>query len=460
MDYDSIHGPGQSNFSSPIAHRMPTVSAAQALQDLKTSPTRCISTGLELLDCMLQNRELVFSDLEALPGGISRGKVTEIYGPPGVGKTALGMQLAASVLHAGEGVVWIDASHLISGSRFSQILTSHDSHQPAPATSPHSNPATLTSLLSNFTHFSTPSLAHLLAFLTQPTTLHPPPNTSLIVIDSFSTLIANAFPRSVDSTGTSRKPGAPNPSARKFPILQHLISSLSKLATTRNIAIVVTSQCVTKMRPGAGAVLVPAVNATAWEQGLGCRVELMRDWGWEDEEGGMVDGVRLVRVLKAEGVAVGGTKLVGFAIRDTGLHSLSLPLIVLPTQSLPQKHQQSFTTNTNTPHTAPIQNTLPQKRKLSATDLEIPDSDAEDDEDYGWAEEDEEELPPPPPQWQGSEDALAPPIEENEGDEELLELGMGMGDGEDGDDIGEDAEGRGRMIEKDVIDDSEDELAL
>lgn len=107
MDYNSIHGPGQSNFSSPIARkyshltlapytanqtipdRMPTVSAAQALQDLKTSPTRCISTGLSLLDCALQNREPAFTDAETLYGGVSRGKVTEVYGPPGVGKTAL-----------------------------------------------------------------------------------------------------------------------------------------------------------------------------------------------------------------------------------------------------------------------------------------------------------------------------------------------------------------------------------
>ena len=105
MDYNSLHGPGRSNFSSPIARkyvrtellaslitsdRMPTVSAAQALQDLRTSPVRCISTGLSLLDCMLQNREAAFSDAESLPGGVSRGKVTEIYGPPGVGKTAIG----------------------------------------------------------------------------------------------------------------------------------------------------------------------------------------------------------------------------------------------------------------------------------------------------------------------------------------------------------------------------------
>lgn len=105
MDYNSIHGPGHSNFSSPIARkyvrtvmlawlttsdRMPTVSAAQALQDLRTSPTRCISTGLSLLDCMLQNREPAFADAESLPGGVSRGMMTEIYGPPGVGKTAIG----------------------------------------------------------------------------------------------------------------------------------------------------------------------------------------------------------------------------------------------------------------------------------------------------------------------------------------------------------------------------------
>jgi hypothetical protein len=44
------------------------------------------------------------------------------------------------------------------------------------------------------------------------------------------------------------------------------------------------------------------------------------------------------------------------------------------------------------------------KRKLGHTDLEIPDS--EDDEDYGWAEEDEASMPGPPPQWQGSEDIL------------------------------------------------------
>lgn len=60
---------------------------------------------------------------------------------------------------------------------------------------------------------------------------------------------------------------------------------------------------------------------------------------------------------------------------------------------------------------------VPRKRKLSATDLEIPDS--EDDEDYGWAEEDEEDMPPMPPQWQGSEDILVPAEGELEREEEV-----------------------------------------
>ncbi len=69
---------------------MPTVSAAQALKDLKSSTTRCVSTGLKDLDCILQRRDLETLDAESLSGGVSRGKVTEVYGPPGVGKTTLG----------------------------------------------------------------------------------------------------------------------------------------------------------------------------------------------------------------------------------------------------------------------------------------------------------------------------------------------------------------------------------
>jgi RecA/RadA recombinase len=70
---------------------MPTVSAAQALQDLKTSPTRRCSTGLPNLDAALQSQDHEVPGGDPLSGGVSRGKITEFYGPPGVGKTALGL---------------------------------------------------------------------------------------------------------------------------------------------------------------------------------------------------------------------------------------------------------------------------------------------------------------------------------------------------------------------------------
>lgn len=74
---------------------MPTVSAAQALQDLESSPTRCIPTGLANLDLGLQSKDPLpvspsSTSTDQNHGGIPRGKVTEIYGPPGVGKTTLG----------------------------------------------------------------------------------------------------------------------------------------------------------------------------------------------------------------------------------------------------------------------------------------------------------------------------------------------------------------------------------
>ncbi len=70
--------------------RMPTVSAAQALLDLGSPAARSLSTGLRGLDCALQNQDALASDALLQYGGVSRGQVTEVYGPPGVGKTALG----------------------------------------------------------------------------------------------------------------------------------------------------------------------------------------------------------------------------------------------------------------------------------------------------------------------------------------------------------------------------------
>ncbi|KAG9241840.1 P-loop containing nucleoside triphosphate hydrolase protein [Calycina marina] len=447
-DYNSLHGPGESNFSSSSPHRLPTVSAADALAKLKNSAMRCVSTGLRDLDAILQNQNPAAPADEAshaFKGGVSRGRVTEVYGPSGVGKTAFGMQLTAGALHAGRAVTWIDASHPVPGPRLSQII---NSYKPVSPPRPLSSSSHSTDLSESLTHFSTPSLAHLLALLAYQTA-NPSQITSLLIIDGFSTLIINAFPRNPDSNGTP-KPGVPRPTTRKLPVLTHLLKTLQTLALTQNIAIVLLTHCVTKMRPGIGAMLVPVLNFPAWEQGLGCRVILFRDWGWEDEDGKAFD-LRLAEVIKAEGIESGGRgRIAGFGIDENGLHSIAPPKLLRrtpPSGLSPPKNQ--------IPLSSPC---LPQnprsnlgKRKLAATDLnfEIPDSEAEDDEDYGWGDEDEGTLPAMPPQWQGSEDILVsvPEVEEVQ-----YEVGEGDGDG--------DGEGGRQMEFLGEAIDSEDELAL
>ncbi|PQE27817.1 hypothetical protein CJF32_00010134 [Rutstroemia sp. NJR-2017a WRK4] len=490
MDLQPIHGTDStiSTFPSSTPHRLPTISAAVALQnlespDLLTTFKRYISTGLQNLDLALQNKDAPDSSASTNPpnGGISRGKVTELYGPSGVAK-ALG---------AGESVVWVDASHPLPGFRFAQVLASCSRSGET-----HDYP----DLVKNFHHFSTPTLAHLLGLFAHPDTQFPPKDTSLVIIDSLSTLIDTAFPRNVNPTSTMKNQGVPNPTSRKPPLLQYLITSLQKLAETRNIAILIFSQCVTKMRSGLAAALVPAVANPAWETGLWCRVVLFRDWGWDwdddvkrEKAAGRGEGSRYALVVKAEGVVLGEGRgrCAGFVVGETGVSSLPVPtqtLIDLATVPIRPQHHQTH-------HTSHLQQStsLPQKRKRTEEEVEvakerervneIPDSDAEDDEDYGWAEEDEEDMPIMPPQWQGSEDILvAPPLEEtieldDEGreggerveiDDEDEEVGLGSnkasGKYADGREAEEDG-GRGLetnelVAEERELQDSEDELAL
>ena len=126
--------------------RLPTLSASQALQNLSSTPARPISTGLPVLDAYLQGIELSGSQDGPSSGGVTRGEVTEVnespqspgallksklhqvFGPPGVGKTAFAyvrkscnhpcrcadvhangcrMQVASNALRAGSSVVWV-----------------------------------------------------------------------------------------------------------------------------------------------------------------------------------------------------------------------------------------------------------------------------------------------------------------------------------------------------------------
>lgn len=109
----------------------------------------------------------------------------------------------------------------------------------------------------------------------------------------------------------------PSPSSRRIQILQYIVGALQKLAATRDAAVVLLSQCATRVQAERGATLIPAVNANVWEQGVATRVALYRDWVWSD---GCTVGARLAAVQKVDGniSAEALEKVVAFEIESVG----------------------------------------------------------------------------------------------------------------------------------------------
>lgn len=181
--------------------------------------------------------------------------------------------------------------------------------------------------LENFHHFTTPTLAHLLALLTHQTTTFPPPGTSLIVVDSVSTLFALAFPKTTETTDHQQTPvkksdAAQWASGRRWAAMGDFVSKIGRLAATKNIAILLTSQTTTRIRSETRAVLHPAISGTAWDTGIGTRIVLFRDWMFQradaqSSQGEFMLGVRFAGVVKAKAIAYEGVgKVATFRIEE------------------------------------------------------------------------------------------------------------------------------------------------
>ncbi|KAH9897250.1 P-loop containing nucleoside triphosphate hydrolase protein [Xylariomycetidae sp. FL2044] len=408
MDYQSLHGQDVASFDLSSTHRLPTVSAAQALEDLGSDPGRFIPTSLDALDRALNDAPGGGSEGSQRPGGLQKGQVVEVWGPPGSGKSAFGIQLAANVLRSGQNAVWVDGFHPVCGLRLREAISS------APKQSSQNESATADLDLGNdMLHFTTPTLAHLIALLCKPTAASIPDNTSLIVIDTLSSLVNQAYPRNPEAKQTMKGtdsrnalyfhprsnftnlspsivPGpGPGPLVRRFQVLQFVMSALQKLAATRDLVIVILSQCATRMQAERGATLIPAINAGTWEQGVATRLVLFRDWILDSD---MTHDAHLVGIQKQNGKVMpdGIGPVFPFDIKTAGLASIDL------------NGSQPSVTLSSTPY---------RKRKLNQTDFEIADSEGED---YGWDDEDEGAMPKMPPQWQGSEDILLGQPEEDD----------------------------------------------
>lgn len=109
--------------------------------------------------------------------------------------------------------------------------------------------------------------------------------------------------------------------------MSEFVSKLGKLAATKNIAILLTSQTTTRIRTETGAMIHSAVSGTAWDAGISARVFLFRDWlsnpAEEFRQGNFVPGVRFAGVSKACGVSYEGLgQIVSYTIGKGGLHEI------------------------------------------------------------------------------------------------------------------------------------------
>ncbi|KAK1635138.1 P-loop containing nucleoside triphosphate hydrolase protein [Colletotrichum phormii] len=408
--YHSVHEKDISSFDLPstrIADRLPTVSAADALEELDGGVARHVSTGIGRLDEALTSSSSLREPTPTRGGGLQRGQVTEIWGPPGSGKTATTMRGKTTTRLTQS---FKDCAYTVCGHRLNAVVEAVEATQPSKDTE------VATSATDHFAHYGCPSLPHLIALLCRPTAATVPANSAVVVIDSLSALVNHAFPKAPDGRKDPPRGKDLSLSARRLQALQYITSALQKLAATRDCAVVVLSQCATKMQLERSATLIPSINAGVWEQGMSTRVVLFRDWVWKEERPW---SVCFAGVQKLDGKA--GPDMMqsaaAFRVEATGVvgvqYDTSQPSVFLP--AAPRA-----------------------KRKLAEAGLEVPDSE-EDDEEYGWAREDESTLPGPPPQWQGSEDILLG-TQAAESEDDGSSDGDGHGDGGDGDDEDDKAE--------------------
>ncbi|ODA77678.1 hypothetical protein RJ55_06280 [Drechmeria coniospora] len=376
-----------------LVNRLPTVAASQALDEWKDDTTSMMATGLEKLDKALAASSSAEPEAaeSVSHGGIKRGQVTELWGPPGAGKTALAIQMAANTMCDGHGVVWVDCFQKVDKKRLAKVLEAveasrrHDADGSSPTVD----------RTNHFTHYSCLTLAHLVALISRPAQTLVGRGVSLVVVSSASALLNSTLPKSQDGESrfkASRGPG-PTASAKRLQGVRRVMNALQRLAATRHCAVVVLSQCATRMQADDGPTLVAAVNAAVWEQAISTRLVLFRDWAWQ---GRRLAGVFLVGFQKLDGKAT---------------HEAVEGVSAFKVDSLGGGGGQAGAASIEHDAAGSVARSAEAgrpKRKLGQTELEVADSQEDEgsDEDYGWADEDEAALPAPPPQWQGSEDIL------------------------------------------------------
>ena len=189
-------------------------------------------------------------------------------------------------------------------------------------------------LRTHFHHIAAPTLAHVLALFMHPPASFPQSGTSLVVIDSLSTLIDNAYPRNTDDRLKNKTDQSKWAAGRRYAVINDLIATFTKFAALHDVALVITCQTITRIRGASRALLVPAITGIEWENGISTRLLLFRDWvlqqakAHDKVEADRLQKTRFAGLVKVNGVALadeGGVgNVVPFAIEKVSPASTRL----------------------------------------------------------------------------------------------------------------------------------------
>lgn len=216
---------------------------------------------------------------------------------------------------------------MLVGPRLIDMLT--DVSAPNNASTPNIGLGAKGDALTRLHHFTTPTLAHLFAFLAHPSPSLPLDGTKLIVIDAVSSLFNLAFVKASEGadkgSNLNKKADAMRwASNRRWTLMGDLISRLGKLAATKSLAIFLTSQTTTRFRTDTGAILHSGTTGTAWDSGVHCRIVLFQDWapcaGHHRAEGDPIPSFRFAGLIKNRSLSYEGLgQIVPFMIEKVGL---------------------------------------------------------------------------------------------------------------------------------------------
>ncbi|OBZ67447.1 DNA repair and recombination protein RadA [Grifola frondosa] len=192
-----------------------------------------------------------------LDGGLKRGHILEISGPPGSGKEILAANTVKSFIALGEKVIFVDMQNMVPPAALNKILQKSTSM-----------PTDYQSFLYHLNLYTLPDLMIFLRNLPSYLTAHP--TTALLVLNSLSF----PFQRSV-----GRNDGI------RHTVLERVKQTLTKACASTNLTVVITSHLATKMlKPdgsagnfdtGSKAVMTPNLGITYLPSGKTHRVILI-----------------------------------------------------------------------------------------------------------------------------------------------------------------------------------------